>query len=154
MAVVGGVDRALGRGGLRWWVAGALDELAHLATAALLLRPLGFPGDLRRRGLAASVLLDVDHVPEYVFGSLVLSRRTRRPFTHSAATFAPLAAAARRRPGARAALFGVLAHLWRDCASEDGVPLAWPLSTRVLRFPYALHLLSLGACAAFGRPNR
>jgi len=64
-----------------------LDEVAHLATAALGLLVLARFLDLPRRfyvaALIASVAIDLDHIPLYLG---LLPDRGQRPVTHSLAT--------------------------------------------------------------------
>lgn len=110
------------RGRSRSPVLGLFDEIGHLATAwVLLLAPLPTAGDPRPWALLGAVLMDVDHIPLYVWGvesptpslavvlvSLALSRlggRLRRPFTGLA--------------------LGVVLHLVRDVVTVPGAPLLW-----------------------------
>ena len=66
---------------------GSLDEVVHLATAALGLVVLACFLDLPRRfyvaALIASVAIDLDHIPLYLG---LLGNKTQRPVTHSLAT--------------------------------------------------------------------
>src|SRR6266480_3929782 len=78
---------------------GLLDEVAHLATAALGLMVLACLVDAPRRfyvaALVASVAIDIDHIPLY----LGLGDPAQRPVTHSLSTVAVFAvggAASRR----------------------------------------------------------
>ena len=135
-------------------VLGLLDEPAHLATAALVLgtvaalrgRPLSRP--LLLAALAASVLIDVDHVPMDLFGSDVVTEGTRRPYSHSLTTPLVLAAVAGLLPRGRSRLvltgaaLGVLLHLWRDLAT-GGASLLWPALTTNISTPYGLYAASL-----------
>src|SRR4051812_23150888 len=79
---------------MRIWprpVAAVLDETAHLGTGILVLSAFQRPPPGFRAGLlAASVLLDVDHVPD-VLGSRMLRPRGQRPRPHSVATLLVLA---------------------------------------------------------------
>lgn len=112
---------------------GPLDEVAHLATAALGLLVLACLADAPRRfyvaALIASVTIDLDHIPLYLG---MLGGDSQRPVTHSLATvvvFAVAAIASRRH---RAVLAGVAAglmlHFARDMAEgPPGVRLLWPL---------------------------
>src|SRR5579875_3225934 len=66
---------------------GPLDETAHLMTTLLVVWALG-PGITRRfmvPALFASVLIDLDHVPQYL-GDDVFTLGTPRPYTHSLTT--------------------------------------------------------------------
>ena len=137
-------------------VAAVADETAHLLTAFVVLLAVPFP--LPRRfvlaALAASVAIDLDHLP-LVLGSDALTRDTARPLTHGLRLVAGLrVAAARLTPRGRAvalgAAAGVLAHLVRDAASTPaGVPLAWPVSTHGFSLPYSTYLAALTCCAVF-----
>jgi inner membrane protein len=112
---------------------GPLDEVAHLATAALGLMVLACFIDAPRRfyvaALVASVAIDLDHIPLYLG---LLADRTGRPVTHSLATvavFAGAAAASRRHRAVLAgAAAGLLLHFARDIAEgPPGVRMLWPL---------------------------
>lgn len=123
------LDRQVEFGLLR---TGPLDEVAHLATAALGLSVLACLVDAPRRfyvaALVASVAIDLDHIPLY----LGLLGDDGRPPTHSLATvvvFAVAAAISRRH---RAVLTGVatglVLHFARDIAEgPPGVRMLWPL---------------------------
>lgn len=159
LAAVGTVDIAL-----TWlppptgWNAvpdGLLDEIAHLATAAIALTAL-FRGANRvivRTALLASVLIDVDHVPLQLFGTDVLNHGSSRPYSHSLITivaalaFASLLRSSRRQIALGVAL-GVGLHLVRDVATAGGVMLLWPLTTASLRAPYAVYAAALVALVA------
>jgi inner membrane protein len=112
---------------------GPLDEIAHLATAALGLTVLACLLDVPRRfyaaALAASVAIDVDHIPLYLG---LLPEDGQRPVTHSLATVVVLAAAAaasrRHRAVLAGAATGLVLHFARDIAGgPPGVRLLWPL---------------------------
>ena len=112
---------------------GPLDEVAHLATAALGLMVLACVIDVPRRlyvaALVASVAIDLDHMPLYLG---LLADATGRPVTHSLATvavFAGAAAASRRHRAVLAgAAVGLLLHFARDIAEgPPGVRMLWPL---------------------------
>ena len=139
----------------------ALDDPAHLATAALVL--LCLPASTRGFAIAflvASVAIDLDHLPKEL-GSDFLTAGTARPYTHSLVGAVLLAlvafVASRRRDVAAGAGLGILAHLVRDVATGPGVPLAWPLSDGSARVPYVSYLtlvIVLGACAAITARRR
>lgn len=146
-------------------VTGLLDEPAHLLTAWLVLAALGL-GHLRapvvRWVLAGAVLLDLDHVPLYLWGGPV-AQQGSRPVAHAAATIAVLlllAALARGR--ARTAALGlgagVALHLVRDVVGAPGIPLLWPVDAGDVLLPYGgyLALLTLvtavATLRAFRRP--
>ena len=112
---------------------GPLDEVAHLATAALGLLVLACFIDAPRRfyfaALAASVAIDLDHVPLYLG---LLGAQEGRPFTHSLATVAVFAGAAavsrRHRAVLSGAAIGLLLHFARDIKEgPPGVRMLWPL---------------------------
>jgi inner membrane protein len=112
---------------------GPLDEVAHLATAALGLMVLACLVDVPRRfyiaALVASVAIDLDHIPLYLG---LLPDNGQRPVTHSLATVAVFAGAAAVSRRHRAMLAGVatglVLHFARDIAEgPPGVRLLWPL---------------------------
>ena len=84
------------------WTTGPVDEVAHLATAALGLLVLARFIDAPRRfyvgALIASVAIDADHIPLYLG---LLGNQAQRPVTHSLSTVAVFVAAAAvfRAPG-------------------------------------------------------
>lgn len=129
---------------------GFLDEPAHLLTGFLFLAavlrgaPLAFAGGL----LAASVLIDLDHVPQYL-GDYFLTHGTQRPYTHSWVTLAALlllAVLIRRpravRPALLGAAIGIAVHFYRDMAEKTGVgvPLLWPFSDHEFTVPHDQYL--------------
>jgi inner membrane protein len=112
---------------------GPLDEVAHLATAALGLIVLACLIDAPRHfyvaALVASVAIDIDHIPLYLG---LLGDDGQRPVTHSLATvvvFAVAAAASRRHRAVLAGVAtGLVLHFARDIAEgPPGVRLLWPL---------------------------
>ena len=112
---------------------GPIDEVAHLATAALGLMVLACLIDAPRRfyvaALVASVAIDLDHIPLYLG---LLGDRDQRPVTHSLATvvvFASAAAASRRHRAVLAgAATGLVLHFARDIAEgPPGVRILWPV---------------------------
>jgi LexA-binding, inner membrane-associated putative hydrolase len=115
------------------WTTGPVDEVAHLAAAALgllvLVRFIDAPRRFYVAALIASVAIDVDHIPQYL---RLLGSQVQRPVTHSLSTVAVfvVAAAASRRH--RAVLAGVatglVLHFARDLAEGyPGVRVFWPL---------------------------
>jgi membrane-bound metal-dependent hydrolase YbcI (DUF457 family) len=115
---------------------GPLDEVAHLATAALGLMVLACFVDAPRRfyiaALIASVAIDIDHIPLYLG---LLGDDGQRPVTHSLATVAVFAGAAAVSRRHRAVLAGVatglVLHFARDIAEgPPGVRLLWPIDGR------------------------
>lgn len=112
---------------------GLLDEIAHLATAALGLMVLARFIDAPRRFYAAALValmaIDLDHIPLYLG---LLPDRDQRPVTHSLATvvvFASAAAASRRHRAVLAgAATGLVLHFARDIAEgPPGVRILWPV---------------------------
>lgn len=115
------------------WSTGLLDEVSHLATAALGLLVLACVLDLPRRfyaaALIASVAIDLDHIPDYLG---LLGDQAQRPFTHSLATVAICAGAAaasrRHRAVLAGAAAGLMLHFARDIVEgPPGVRMLWPL---------------------------
>ena len=115
------------------WTTGPVDEVAHLATAALGLLVLACIIDAPRRfyvaALIASVAIDADHIPLYLG---LLGNQAQRPVTHSLSTvavFVAAAAASRRyRPVLAGVATGLVLHFARDIAEGyPGVRVFWPL---------------------------
>jgi inner membrane protein len=131
---------------------GPLDEVAHLATAALGLLALACFIDVPRRfyvaALAASVAVDLDHIPLYLG---LLGPENQRPVTHSLATVAVAVAAAAASRRHRAALAGVAAglllHFARDIAT-GGVKMLWPLQQTAWAASYWWLLGMIIVCAS------
>jgi inner membrane protein len=112
---------------------GPLDEVAHLATAALgllvLERFLDLPRPFYVAALIASVAIDLDHIPLYLG---LLGNRDQRPVTHSLATVIVFVVAAlasgRHRAVLAGAATGLVLHFARDIAEgPPGVRMLWPL---------------------------
>jgi membrane-bound metal-dependent hydrolase YbcI (DUF457 family) len=121
---------------------GPLDEVAHLATAALGLTVLACLADAPRRfyvaALVASVAIDLDHIPLYLG---LLGDDGQRPVTHSLATVVAVAIAAAVSRRHRAVLAGVatglVLHFARDIAEgPPGVRMLWPLDGRTWTASY------------------
>jgi inner membrane protein len=94
-------------------------------------------------------LIDLDHVPFYLWGAL-LADPNGRPVTHSLATVVvllALSAVRRLRVPALGLALGVLLHLARDLATGPGVPLLWPLVDRSVLLPYAGYAVALTVIA-------
>ena len=115
------------------WTTGPVDEVAHLATAALGLLVLARFIDALRpfyvAAIIASVAIDVDHIPLYLG---LLENQAQRPVTHSLLTLAVFVAAAAASRRHRAVLAGVATglalHFARDIAEGyPGVRVFWPL---------------------------
>lgn len=120
---------------------GPLDEVAHLATAALGLMALACFIDAPRRfyaaAMVASVAIDLDHIPLY----LGLLPDRGRPVTHSLATVAGFAVAAaisrRYRAVPAGVVTGLMIHFARDIAEgRPGVSLLWPLQQTAWTLSY------------------
>ena len=137
------------------------DEPAHLATAVLVLLALVGPRRMLElpvptaTACAASVLIDLDHVPLYVdIAGIDVSVDGGRPFTHSLSTIAALgtlAGAVRyRRATLGAAAGGVGLHFVRDIATGHGLPLWWPFEHKNRLVPYAYYARLLALLAAVG----
>jgi membrane-bound metal-dependent hydrolase YbcI (DUF457 family) len=154
-------DALLPESGEPVWFAGSLDELAHLANGVVVLGALGPDVDRRlARGLiGASVLLDIDHIPQYA-GAHWLTAGTARPYPHSLVSLMGSAAifwALRRRapnpePSTTAlgVLIGLSAHFLRDLAVPDtGMPLLWPIKNRAFSIPRRLYVASLAGALAW-----
>lgn len=136
----------------------AVDLPAHLAVCALGLVALmaaSASWAASRRfllaALIASVAIDLDHLPLY-FGDHLLTGTLPRPYTHSAVLWIVALAAIglvwRRREMSLLLLgigFGIATHLFRDLATGPGVPLAWPLSERIVSIPYAVFAVAIAA---------
>jgi inner membrane protein len=151
--------------GARQWppvVMGAVDEPAHLLTAWLILAAL--PGGLLTRSvgrwaLVASVAIDVDHIPLYLWGRDFSV--DGRPPTHSLAFVLALLAIAvllPRSPRERVVgvALGVALHLVRDLATGPGVPLLWPAYDSSAIVPQDVYLIAVAAVAVVAavRPRR
>ena len=128
------------------WTTGPVDEVAHLATAALGLLVVACLIDAPRRfyvaALIASVAIDLDHIPLYLG---LLGDNGQRPVTHSLTTVAVFAVAAVASRRHRAVLAGVvtglLLHFARDMAEgPPGVRILWPLQGQAWTLSYGWFL--------------
>lgn len=154
VAVIVGADLISRRVPFDILVTGLLDEPAHLSTAALVLlavaggHRLAAAPTVTLSAMAASVLIDVDHVPLYA-GVPWVADIGGRPYTHSFATVVGLLAvwllAGRRWPVVVGAAIGVCLHFVRDVATGPGLPLWWPLSSVDVRLPYRWYLIAVVA---------
>ncbi len=139
---------------------GLVDLPAHLATCAIALLALGSLRAPPARAfvlaaLSVSVLLDVDHIPQYL-GTRALTGTLPRPYAHTLLFLALVTVAAcfARREAARTVLlgaaFGIGAHLFRDLSTGPGVAVLWPFSSGSIQMAYVLYagalLLALIAC--------
>lgn len=154
-------------GALRAWpvvVVGALDEPAHLATAAVLLLAAADRRKLARHqaavltALACSMAIDVDHLPVYLGAERFADGG--RPATHSLLTVGTLLVAAalarRARPVLLGAATGVCLHFVRDLGTGPGLPLLFPFTWAEVRVPYPVYvgLLAAAGVAATVRLRR
>jgi hypothetical protein len=145
------IDGAVSSGAMPRFLIAPMDELAHLLTTGLFLDLVEHhvPASFCRIALAASVLLDLDHLSREIKPSIM--RPPTRPRPHSIAT--ALAAVIvsswlprQHRSLAHAVGFGVAAHLARD-AARGTAPLAWPITGRGIGVPYVVYAASLYASA-------
>ena len=149
---------------------GLLDEVAHLATALVILGALvrirrAVPD--QRFGwamLTCSVLIDIDHLP-LQFGSSVLTNGTPRPYTHAlwtvlAGTVACavarfLVARSGRPPPATVELilagaaWGLAVHFFRDLPT-GAMSFWWPISNVPVQVPYWWYVVALAVIIAVG----
>ncbi len=127
---------------------GVLDEIAHVATAVLLVAAvrMSVSREFLAGLLAGAVLIDVDHVPVQ-FGWHGLEPGTSRPYTHCLLTLVVVAllalvARGRARTVLTGAAVGLAAHFFRDLAEPGqngaGVMLLWPASDHAFVLPYAV----------------
>jgi inner membrane protein len=138
-------------------VVGLLDEPAHVLTTWLCLTAVAYRlrptwSRVLPWALVASVVIDLDHLPVYLW-SAPIALPGSRPVTHSLAAVAVLlaVAAATRRRVRTAALglaVGVTLHLVRDVATGPGIPLLWPVDPSDVQLPYGLYLAALVVAAA------
>lgn len=151
LAVVATLDWVAGR---RHWsvpVVAVLDEPAHLITAWLVLVAVSsrLARPVQLWALLGAVVIDLDHVPLYLWWAL-LAEPDGRPVTHSLATvvvLVALGAVPRLRVPALGLALGVLLHLARDLATGPGVPLLWPLVDRSVQIPYTVYAVALTVTA-------
>ena len=126
---------------------GPLDEIAHALTVALALWALAWrvPKAFWIGALAASVLIDADHIPDRL-GAHWLTVGTPRPYTHSLMTMVCVLGVAaiwrRGRPAMLGVLFGLALHFWRDLSEPGtGVALLWPFSDHSVSTSHASYLI-------------
>ncbi len=164
VAVIAGIDRALVGRPFGFLLRALLDEPCHLLTAVILLgaitRWLGRPPSrpFTWALLAASVPIDVDHLPaEFGFGQQTYGSLPR-PYTHALwllvlVILVAVLVAGRSRAGGRpraalaaailaGAAWGLAAHFLRDLATAP-IALLWPLSSAWLQLPYGFYLAAL-----------
>jgi inner membrane protein len=159
LAVVAVTDRWLLTSALAqrsMWATGAFDEVAHLATAVIIVAASLLTRELVLSAVAvllvASVALDIDHVPGLLFHDYTLGW-DGRPHTHSLMVCGALTLAAALTPASRrwlpaAVAAGVGIHLVRDLATGPGLPLLWPVSESPEHVAHSLYLALLAALTA------
>ena len=152
--IFGLADWGEARAGGSFVPGGPLDETAHLLTTLIVLWAL--PPRVQQRfgvpALAASVLIDTDHVPQYL-GFRFLTQGTPRPYPHTLLTLAIVLLLAlawkRRRDLFLAIALGLVIHFWRDLSeSGSGVALLWPLTNRSFNLSASSYLLVVAAVVA------
>lgn len=151
-AVLFGADAIYDRLGATL-LGGVFDELAHVSTALLCLNllPTRWRRPILLPALIASVLMDADHIPQYLFHAYFLTVGTPRPYPHSLLTLLiclTFAAASVRHGRIWLGIsVGVALHFLRDMAegSGTGIALFWPLSDRGYAYPHAVYLALMGA---------
>lgn len=139
---------------------GALDDTAHLLTAAVVLAGIGSHriGPMVSWALLGSVLIDLDHLPLYTFAPGFVAGG--RPPTHSLITPAVLLVGAILAPRFRwvagGFALGICLHFVRDIATGPGLPLCWPVSGTAVRidYPWYLVIVVVAALTATWRIRR
>ncbi|HET9074030.1 MAG TPA: metal-dependent hydrolase [Solirubrobacteraceae bacterium] len=132
---------------------GVFDELAHVATGLLCLNllPRRWRNPILAPALLASVLIDLDHVPQYVFHVYWFTQGTPRPYTHSLLSVVVclvLALAWRRRRVMWVGVaVGLALHFVRDLGEGGGagVALLWPVSDHAFAYSHRLYLSLMAA---------
>jgi inner membrane protein len=140
-------DTAYQHAGDGLFPAGALDEVAHLTTAILIVA--AGPRVIRSRflgpALIASVAIDADHVPQYL-GYRFFTHGVPRPYTHSLLTIAIVLFGAvvwrRRRDLLLGLALGLCLHFFRDLAEGNGsgMALLWPFSAHAFSYSHTVYL--------------
>jgi membrane-bound metal-dependent hydrolase YbcI (DUF457 family) len=145
-------------------VDGLTDWAAHAATVILVLALIADVSRMFALGaLAGGVLIDIDHVPQYL-GTDFLTMGTPRPYTHSllmvlVVVLIAWQASGQLRVFMSGAALGLASHLIRDMAEpgqNGGVSLFWPSSDRGVTIPYAVYALLMISLVllALWRPAR
>ena len=139
---------------------GIRDEPEHLATAWLFLAAF-----LPLRGhafycwaLLGSVVIDLDHIPLYLWNVLTADEGSR-PVTHSLATVVLLAAGGavvspRHRTPLLGLALGVLLHFVRDLADGPGIPAFWPLTAYNVTMDHTVSVVVLTVVAVAAAVRR
>jgi inner membrane protein len=145
-------DSAYQHAGNGLFPAGVLDEVAHLATAILILA--AGPRAIRDRfigpALIASVALDVDHIPGYL-GDRFFTEGVPRPYTHSLLTIVIVLLVAafwrRWRDFFLGIALGFCLHFLRDLAEGNGsgVALLWPVSRHAFSYSHTIYFAMMMA---------
>ncbi len=142
-------DLGAQRSSASFWPGGPLDLTAHLLTALIALWAVGrrLPRAFLGGALAASVLIDVDHIPGHL-GFHFLTGGTPRPYTHSLLTILVVLGVAAALPRRRTLLLGIAAgltlHFWRDVGDPgSGVALLWPFSNHADSVPRVVYVGSM-----------
>jgi inner membrane protein len=131
---------------------GVLDEPAHLLTAALVLAllPRSFATRVGAWALAASMAIDLDHIPLYTFAPGFATEGGRPP-THSLGTILVLLLAGLLVPRWRAAFVGIASgvglHFLRDIGTGPGLSLGWPIVPENIRIPYYAYFAVMAVVA-------
>jgi inner membrane protein len=155
LALVGVLDTVIAAVRPPLLLHGVLDEIAHVATTALLILAIPHAPHERVRAflgtaLAATVLIDADHLPLQLFGDSSLTDGTPRPYIHSVSTVLLLLVLAGTLRGDRPRAFvlacaaGVGLHLVRDVGTAP-IALFWPFWWGAVQVPYGVYLLVLVA---------
>ena len=144
---VGILDIMFKRERRHMWKAGVLDELAHIITSLWCfdIKNCSDRSQMFSVGLIlGSIAIDIDHVPEQIFGTRTLRDGTRRPYSHSLSTLICMLFLFRIRSRSIrnfcvGLALGTTVHFLRDMAT-GGVPLFWPLTRQTVRVPYWLYI--------------
>jgi inner membrane protein len=148
LGAIGVLDRVAASRDWHLSVIGMLDEPAHLLTAGLVLAllPRSFATRVGVWALAASVAIDLDHIPLYTFAP-GFSTEGGRPPTHSLGTILVMLVAGALLPKRRWAFVGVATgvglHFVRDVATGPGLSLGWPIFPENLRVPYYVYFAAI-----------
>ena len=167
-------DAVISSNNMTFTTLGLSDEVAHLATALVIVGALvrirrSVPD--QRFGWAMltwAVLIDVDHLP-LEFGSSLLTNGTPRPYTHALWTVIALTAAwaiarllavrsGRPRPTAAeltlaGTAWGLAVHFARDLPTGP-MSFWWPVSSMPVQVPYWWYVVALAVIIAAGPVRR
>lgn len=138
----------------------AIETLGHIVTAVLCLVfltsiPIRVPAQFAGGTLVGAMLIDLDHIPEWL-GWSARTEASVRPVLHSVlplvviVAFAAVWLPARWRAFEFGIGFGTFTHLARDSAM-GGIPLFWPLTDQAVSMPYSVYAgLTLGLALGIG----